>query len=149
VRNGAGKENNSLERVLCITHHRVKPENCPAEAKRLHPDALLLLHPECKPEVAAHADYIGSTKQIIDYVKTSPSDKFIIGTEMGVLYKLKKDNPEKKFYMMSQGLLCPNMKKTSLKSVYEALRDMKYDIHLDEEIRRKAQSSLDRMLEIE
>lgn len=137
-----------LWKGFCITHHRVKPEDV-LEAKKLHPDALLLVHPECQPEVAALADYIGSTKQIIDYVNGSTAKKFIIGTEMGVLFKLKKDNPQKEFYLVSPGLVCPNMKKTSLKSIYEALKNMKYEIKLDEQVRVKAQKSLDHMLEIE
>lgn len=137
-----------LWKGYCITHHRVKPEDV-LEAKRIHPDALLLVHPECQPEVAALADYIGSTKQIIDYVNGSSAQKFIIGTEMGVLFKLKRDNPQKGFYLVTPGLVCPNMKKTSIKSVFEALKDMKYEIKLDEQVRTKAKNCLDRMLEIE
>jgi len=109
---------------------------------------LLLVHPECQKEIAEAADFVGSTKQIIDYAKQSESSKFIIGTEMGVLYQLKKDNPDKTFYLLSKGLICPNMKKTSLKSVYDALNEMKYEINLDEGIRLKAKESLDRMLQI-
>lgn len=137
-----------LWKGYCITHHRVKPGDV-LDAKKIHPDALLLVHPECQPEVAALADYIGSTKQIIDYVNGSSAQKFIIGTEMGVLFKLKRDNPQKDFYLVSPGLVCPNMKKTSIKSIYEALKDMKYEIKLDEQVRTKAKNCLDRMLEIE
>ncbi len=132
----------------CITHHRIKPEEV-KKIKELHPDALLLIHPECAPEVVAYADFVGSTKQIIDYAASSSHKKFIIGTEMGVMYKLKKDNPDKEFYLMSPGLICPNMKKTSLKSVYTALSEMKYRIEIDEDIRVRARKALDRMLEVE
>ncbi len=136
-----------LWKGFCITHHKIKTDEV-IKMKEMHPDALLLIHPECRPELVDMADYVGSTKQIIDYANSSNNEKFIIGTEMGVLYKLRKDNPEKTFYLMSQGLLCPNMKKTSLQSVFNALNDMKYKIELDEDIRLKAKKSLDRMLQV-
>jgi quinolinate synthase len=131
----------------CITHHRVTTEDVNM-AKESHPDALILAHPECRPEVVALADFVGSTKQIIDFAAASKEDKFIIGTEMGVLVRLKKDNPHKTFYLLSQGLICPNMKKTKLESVYHALKDMKYTIELEEEIRLKAKGCLERMLAV-
>lgn len=137
-----------LWKGYCATHHRIKPEDA-LKIKELHPDALLLVHPECKPEVVALADFVGSTKQIIDFASSSKASKFVIGTEMGVLYKLKKENPGKQFYLLSPGLVCPNMKKTSLQSVYNSLKELKYKIELDEDIRLKAKGSLDRMLEIE
>ncbi len=131
----------------CITHHKIKVNEV-LEAKRLHPDALLLVHPECQPEIAKLADFIGSTKQIIDYAKNADNDKFIIGTEMGVLYQLKKDNPHKTFYLMSNGLICPNMKKTSLQSVHDALAYRRYEINLNDDIIKRASLCLDRMLEV-
>lgn len=132
---------------FCITHHRVKIEDV-RRARENHPDALLLVHPECRPEVVEAADFVGSTKQIIDYATKSDKRAFIIGTEMGVLFKLKKDNTDKTFYMLSQGMICPNMKKTSLKSVYNALNEMKHEIKIDEEIRLKAKKALDKMIQI-
>jgi len=108
----------------------------------------VLVHPECRKEVCEEADFVGSTKQIIDFAEKSEHSKFIIGTEMGVLYKLKRDNPDKTFYLLSQGLICPNMKKTTLESVYNALKEMKYEIKLDENIRLKAKKALDRMIRI-
>ena len=131
----------------CITHHRVTPEDV-TKVKDIHPDAVVLVHPECRPEVVELADFVGSTKQIIDFALASKEKKFIIGTEMGVLTRLKKDNPDKIFYLLSQGLICPNMKKTKLESVYHALRDMKYAIELDEGIIGRARRTLERMLEV-
>ncbi|MDQ2087509.1 quinolinate synthase NadA [Herbivorax sp. ANBcel31] len=131
----------------CITHHRLKSEDID-KVRELHKDALLLVHPECQKAVVEAADFVGSTKQIIEYASKSNSNKFIIGTEMGVLYKLKNDNPDKIFYLLSQGLICPNMKKNNLESVYNALNEMKYEINLDEKIRLKAKKALDRMLQI-
>jgi len=141
------EKNIILWKGFCATHHKIKKEDV-IKVRELHPDALLLVHPECRPEVVELADYVGSTKQIIDYASASDASKFIIGTEMGVLYKLKKDNPGKQFYLLSTGLVCPNMKKTKLKSIYEALRDMKNNIVLDEAIAEKARIPLDRMLQI-
>jgi len=141
------EKNIILWKGFCATHHRIKREDV-IKVRELHPDAMLLVHPECRPEVVELADFVGSTKQIIDYASASDASKFIIGTEMGVLYKLKKDNPGKQFYLLSTGLVCPNMKKTTLKSVYEALRDMKNNIVLDEAIAEKARIPLDRMLQI-
>jgi len=131
----------------CITHHRIKISEL-ERAKELRPNAKVLVHPECQPDIVAAADFVGSTKQIIDYAANSPDKEFIIGTEMGVLFKLKRDNPDKSFYLLSQGLVCPNMKKTSLLSVYRSLKEMKYEINLDETIRLKAKKALDNMLEI-
>jgi quinolinate synthase len=131
----------------CITHHRIKAEEV-LRAKELHPDAILLVHPECQPEITQLADYVGSTKQIIDFAKNSENDKFIIGTEMGVLYQLKKDNPTKTFYLMSNGLICPNMKKTSLQSVHDALASKRYEIILSDDIINRASHCLNKMLEV-
>ncbi len=131
----------------CVTHHRADAQMV-KKAKESQPDAIVLVHPECRPEVVELADFVGSTKQIIHYANASPHKKFIIGTEMGIMYQLKKENPGKEFYLLSQSFVCPNMKKTTLKSVYEALKDMKYNIELDEEIRLKAKTALDRMLAI-
>lgn len=128
----------------CPTHHRIKEEEV-LRIKELHQDAKFLIHPECTPEILKLADFIGSTTQIIDYATKSEDKKFIIGTEMGVLFQLKKDNPNKEFFIMSQGLVCPNMKITSLKSVYESLKDMKHVIDVDNEVAQKAKFALDKM----
>ena len=131
----------------CITHHRVKMDEL-IRAKELRPNAEVLVHPECQSDIVDSADFSGSTKQIIDYATNSSNKEFIIGTEMGVLFKLKKDNPDKKFYLLSQGLVCPNMKKTSLMSVYRSLNEMNYEINLDVTIRLKAKKALDNMLKL-
>lgn len=141
------EKNFILWKGFCATHHRIKKDEV-IKIREMHPDALVLVHPECRPEVVEMADFVGSTKQIIDYANSSPHQKFIIGTEMGVLYKLKKDNPGKTFYLLSPGLICPNMKKTSLESVYNALNEMKYEINVDPQISAKARKTLDRMLEL-
>lgn len=132
---------------FCPTHHRVKEDEV-KRAKELHPDAIVLVHPECRPEVIEIADFVGSTKAIIDYATKSKHKKFIIGTEMGVLYSLRKNNPDKVFYLMSQGFVCPNMKKITLDSIFNSLNEEKYNIELDDEIIKKASKALEKMLEI-
>ena len=131
----------------CITHHRVLKGDV-EKARTLHPDALLLAHPECRPEVVELADFVGSTAQIIEYAKNSPNKKFLIGTEMGIMHKLKKDSPDKLFYLLSTGLVCPNMKKTTVESVYLALKKMRYEINLDKDVAEGAGKALEAMLAV-
>ena len=130
---------------FCRTHHRVTVEEV-EKAKAAHPEAKVLIHPECRPEVSAHADFVGSTKQIIEQVGKIPASTFIIGTEMGVIHGLKKRYPDKKFYLLSPGLICPNMKKTTLKEVAAALHRMEPVITVDEPIHSRARLALERML---
>lgn len=131
----------------CITHHRISLDDV-IKARELHPDAKILVHPEVSPEIWQYADFIGSTAQIIDYASKSDSKEFIIGTEMGILHKLKKDNPEKTFYLLSKGLVCPNMKKTRLEDVLDSLREMRYEITVPEDIRVRALNALKKMLNV-
>ncbi|MCG8499854.1 MAG: quinolinate synthase NadA [Firmicutes bacterium] len=131
----------------CTTHKRVTLEETDA-ARKAVPDAKLLVHPECRPEVVAKADFAGSTSQIIDYVTNAEDRRFIIGTEQGVLHWLKQKHPDKKFYLLSQKLICPNMKKTTLKTVLTALETMTYQIRLSEQIIERAYGSLEKMLRI-
>lgn len=132
---------------FCITHHRVGRDDV-EKAKSIHPDALVLAHPECRQEVLEMADYVGSTAQIIEYAKKNSHDKYLIATEMGILHQLRKDNPDKTFYLLTQGFVCPNMKKTSVESVYNALKYNRYEINLDKEVIERARRSLEAMLAI-
>jgi len=132
---------------FCITHHRVTPVEVTAVRKH-HPDALVLVHPECSPNVVEKADFVGSTSAIINFANKSDSKSFIIGTEMGVLHQLRKENPDKSFYLLSPGLTCFNMKKTTLSDIYKALLNEQYEITVDEEIRQKALGCLQRMLDL-
>jgi len=132
---------------FCITHYKIKKEDV-EKAKSAHPNALVLVHPECRPEVVELADFVGSTKQIIDFATASKEKEFIIGTEMGVLYSLKKLNPDKKFYILHPGMICPNMKKNTLQSVRDALLYERYQIEVEEEIIQGAKKALAKMLEM-
>ncbi|GAA6308993.1 quinolinate synthase NadA [Intestinibacter bartlettii] len=132
-----------LWRGFCPTHHRITAEDI-IKAKEEHPNVKVLSHPECSKEVRDLSDYIGSTSGIINYATECEDKEFIIATEEGVLHQLKKKNPDKKFYF-PEVMVCPNMKKTSLQDVYDALDDKKEEVILDEEIRKKALTSLENM----
>jgi quinolinate synthase len=118
------------------------------EAKEKHPDAAVIAHPECREEVLELADAILSTSGMVRYAKESKASTIIVGTEMGMGYRLKKENPDKKFIFPSQCLVCPTMKLTTLDTVHNALENMVHEIRVDEETRRRANLALTRMLEI-
>lgn len=131
----------------CITHRSVTPEEV-YKMKELYPKAKILVHPECQPEVQNLADFLGSTSEIINYASQVPEKDIIIGTEEGVLHSLRKQNPEKNFCLLSRRLICHNMKKTSLEDVYNSLMYMQHEVEVDEDIRLRACSSLEKMLRI-
>jgi len=136
-----------LWKGFCITHKRVRVEEV-VKIRQLHPNAKILMHPECTPEVQKLADFLGSTSEIIKYARELSERDIIIGTEEGVLHTLRKQNPDKNFYLLSTGLICTNMKKTRLSDVHNALLNMQHEIHVDEAIRLKALKSLEEMLKI-
>ncbi len=115
-------------------------------AKHAHPDAVLLVHPECRPEVIDRADLVASTSGIIRHVSTAPEQEFIIGTENGILHRLEKECPKKKFYPLSARAICPNMKKTDLVKVRDALVNMYPRFTVPEEITNRARGAIERML---
>jgi len=131
----------------CPTHERLKPEAVQA-LKAQHPDALFICHPECNPAVVALADHVCSTSGMYDYCRKSPARRFIVGTEAGILYRLKLDSPDKEFILASPALICPNMKLTSLEDVLAALQTMSPVVTVPEEIRVPAKRALDRMIAI-
>lgn len=131
----------------CPTHERLKPEAV-KQLKAQYPDALFVCHPECNPAVVELADHTCSTSGMYDWCRTNPAKCFIIGTEAGILYKLRKDSPEKEFILASHALVCPNMKLTSLEDIRDALLTMKPVVAVPEEIRIPAKQALDRMLAI-
>ncbi len=129
----------------CPTHDRLKTEEI-VNIKTQHPDALFMAHPECRPDILELADHICSTSGMYEFARKSPAKKFIVGTENGILWRLRKENPDKEFILPSRGLVCPNMKLTSLEDVLECLQNMAPQITVPEDIRRRAKGSLDRML---
>lgn len=132
---------------FCIVHMRIAEEEV-LEAKALHPDAEVIAHPECEKYVLRHADHITSTGGMMTYVKTSPKKKFIVATESGTLYRLRKENPGKEFILPSEHLICANMKLTTLGWVLQALQNLEYEVKVPEEIAAKARIPLERMMEL-
>jgi len=132
---------------FCPTHERLKADDV-LRLKSEFPDALFICHPECRPEVSALADHVCSTSGMYPYCGKSPAKRFIIGTEAGILYRLRKENPDKEFILASPGLICPNMKLASLEDILASLKTMEPVVKVSEEIRIPAKRSLDRMLAI-
>jgi len=132
---------------FCHVHDRVNAEDV-ENARKQYPNALLMAHPECKLEVLELADHVTSTSGMLRFARESNAKEFIVGTEIGLLYRLRKENPEKIFYPLRKDMICPNMKKTRLSSILNSLQNMTYIIKVPEEIRIKAKKSLDRMLAI-
>ena len=130
---------------FCPTHARILPEHI-TSAKAEHPHAKVLVHPECSPAVTALADKVMSTTGMLQYVRQSPDTEFIIGTELGILHRMKKENRGKLFYPVSTNMLCPNMKKNTLEKLLAALQDMKHRVTVEEPVRSKAKLAIDRML---
>ncbi len=131
----------------CNVHDRLTAEDI-QKAKAEHPQALVLVHPECRPEVVALADKVASTTGMINFARESSAREFIVGTESGILHQLDKGSPDKKFYMASTKMVCPNMKKTTLESVHRALVTLQPRVSVPEDIREKAALCLERMLSV-
>lgn len=129
----------------CYVHEDIKPERIRV-LRRKHPEAKVMVHPECTPEVINLADYVGSTAQMLTYARESQAEAFIVGTEDGLLFPLKRDNPEKRFYPV--GTVCRGMKTITLQQVSNALEQMRYPVSLPEALRVPAKRVLDRMLEL-
>ena len=133
-------------RGICPTHVRVPLEEV-LNARKDHPDAEFIAHPECEANVLKEADYIGGTGGMIKYIKKSGSKEFIVGTEQGLIYRLKKENPGKEFYSPSPHFLCANMKLTTLGWVAHSLEMLVYEIKVPGDIAERARKSLMKMLE--
>lgn len=132
----------------CPTHVRITEKDV-KKARALHPEALLLVHPECLPEVSEAADYVGSTTGIMDFAKKSEAKEFIIGTENSIVQHLQFACPDKQFYALSKDCVCHNMKLTTLADVYNCVAGIGgEEIELTDEVRVRAKNCLDRMLEL-
>ena len=131
----------------CPTHDQLKVAEI-KKAKADHPDALFMVHPECQPEILELADHICSTSGMYEYAAKSPAKKFIVGTENGILWRLKRENPAKEFIMPSHCLVCPNMKLTRLEDILRSLETMEPRVTVAEDIRSRAKAALDKMLAV-
>jgi quinolinate synthase len=133
---------------FCPTHNNFILPSHILKLKKQHPLAKVLVHPECRIEVISLADLTMSTSQMCNYIAKSTNKEFIIGTEIGILYKLKKENPQKKFYPASLLASCPNMKKITLEKIFDVLIHEKNVIKIKQEIRKKAYSPIFEMTKI-
>ncbi len=131
----------------CPVHELLTAEQV-ERVKAAHPDALFVAHPECRPEVLELADEVKSTSGMIAFAAGSDRDRFIIGTETGILHPLSKAAPEKTFIPADRRMVCPNMKKTTLENVLEALEALEPEVKVPEQIRIRAKKAVDRMLAI-
>lgn len=132
---------------FCPTHRRILAEDI-LKKKTQHPKAEVLVHPECTPDVIAMADYVLSTSGICKRAQESEAEEFIIGTEIGILSRLERENPDKKFFPASELADCDNMKLTTLEKILWSLEDMVYKVEVPERIALAAKRSIDRMVEI-
>ena len=132
---------------FCPTHLQIRPKDI-KEARKAHPNALVLAHPECHMSVSDMADYVGSTTGIMKFAKESDNKSFIIATEQGVVDRLKRDLSDKEIIPVKDNVVCPNMKMTSLEDILEVLETEKNEINVDADIAEKAVKCIDRMLEV-
>lgn len=131
----------------CITHHRISPDDVD-RARRIYPNAPVIVHPECRPGVVERADAVLGTGGMIRFVKETEAQEVIVGTEEGMIYRLRQERPDIKFYLLSPGLLCPDMKYTTPDKVVSSLENMQHRITVPPEIRKQAAGALQRMLKI-
>jgi len=132
---------------FCPTHIKILPEDIIRE-KKFHPQAKVVVHPECLPQVVALADAALSTSQMGKFAKETDAKEIIVGTETGIIYRLKKDNPDKEFYPASEAAVCPNMKRTTQEKIIWSLEELKEEVRVSDEVRQKAKKAIDRMLAI-
>ena len=131
----------------CNVHDRLTAAEVTA-SQAAHPEAVFIAHPECRPEVLDLAQEIRSTSGMLQYVRQSAVKEFIIGTEMGILHTLRRENPDKIFYSPSSQLICPDMKRITLDDVIKALKENHHQISVPEEIRKPALQAVERMLAV-
>jgi quinolinate synthase len=132
---------------FCPTHLLFQPEDVRI-LKMEQPEAAVMVHPECTWEMQKTADFVGSTSQMCRFAKESSAKTFIVGTEEGILHRLRKDNPEKQFILAYEGAICPNMKLNTLERLYVALKEEKHVVTVPEPTAKRARRALERMLEL-
>jgi len=131
----------------CLTHARITQADV-AEAKKKHPDAVVIAHPECRKDVRDCSDELLSTGGMLKFAAESSHRSFIVVTEIGIVHTLKKQNPQKQFFPIADSAICRNMKKINLEKVLWSIEDMQYEISVPEDVRKRARKALDRMLEV-
>jgi quinolinate synthase len=131
----------------CPTHERIMPEQI-EQLRDRHPEAVVMVHPECRPAVVALADEVLSTGGMLRFARISPAQELIVGTELGLIHRLEQENPGKRCYPVSRLTTCPNMKRITLEKVLWSLEDMKDQVVVPEPVRSRARRAIERMVEI-
>ena len=141
------EKNVILNPGFCHVHTSITAQAI-SDCFKQHPNAKIIAHPECTEEVCDLADYLGSTKELIEFVRTDSAREFIVCTESGVLHEMQRVAPEKQYYFVGAKQICPNMKRLTLEKVRDCLKNGAPVSHVDEEMRLKAAKPLERMLEL-
>ena len=136
-----------LERGYCPTHVCILPEHI-AELKRRYPEAEVMVHPECLAEVVDTADVVTSTSGMLQYARQSSGRVLVVGTERGLLYRLRQENLDKEFLAATPAATCPNMKRITPEKVLWSLQEMKFRVQVPDQVREKAKAAIDRMLRV-
>ena len=144
---GILKRDYTLWPGYCPTHAAITADAI-AAARALHPGATVMVHPECAKDVREAADQRLSTGGMCRFARESDAREFIVGTEVGILHRLRKENPGKTFYPVSERIVCPNMKKTTLENLAESLREMKTEVSVSQDVAIRAKRAIDAMLAI-
>ena len=131
----------------CPTHVRIQAEDI-HRLRKMYPGAEVMVHPECRPEVVAIADFVLSTGGMIRHARSSQAAEIIVGTEIGLIHRLRKENPDKVFIPVSEQAVCPNMKMITLENILWSMEDMSPRVKVAEDVRLKARKAVDRMIEV-
>ncbi|HHQ45252.1 MAG TPA: quinolinate synthase NadA [Candidatus Altiarchaeales archaeon] len=135
------------EAGFCPTHHQIEMVDV-ERARKKYPNAVLTVHPECQPQVQDAADFLGSTTQIIKYCVESDEKEFIVGTEMGIIHRLEREAPGKKFYPISEMAVCPTMKNITLEKVRNALLKNRFEVEIPKDVMDRARVGIQRMMDL-
>ena len=129
----------------CPTHARIRPQDI-IRLRAEYTKAKVIVHPECRPEVIDLADEVLSTSGMCRFASSTDAEEIIVGTEIGILYRLRRENPQKRFIPVSEQAICPQMKLCNLENILQSLREMSPEVKVPEEVRIRAKASVDRML---
>jgi quinolinate synthase len=132
---------------FCPTHLLFQPEDVTL-LKQQYPDSVVMVHPECSAEMRKTADFVGSTSRMCRYARETPAKTIIVGTEIGLIHRLQKENPQKQFIIAYKDAICPNMKLTTLDRLYVALKEEKHVVRIPEPVAAKARIALERMFQL-
>lgn len=132
---------------FCPTHLKIRVKDI-ENAKIQYPNAKILAHPECHTSVSSIADFVGSTKEIMDFAAKSSEKQFVIATEKGIVDRLKRDFPQKEFFLIKNDIICQNMKWNTLEDIYNALKFEQHEVNISQNVFDRAKRTIERMIEV-